>query len=101
MLKVENSKNAANSDAWRENSNQGLAFCHFFGRRFAGSQTPPLLKLVKVESDGPISSPTRGPTRTLYERRDGVQLSDPKNLNFCGHLDVHTESELGPESDWK
>ena len=56
---------------------------------------------LKVGSDGPNSSPTRAPTRTLYERLDGLQLLDPRNLNFCGHLDVHTESELGPESDWK
>ena len=53
--------------------------------------------VVKVESDGPISSPTRVPTRTLYERLDARKnsnFSDPK-VGF--HPDVHTESELGPE----
>ena len=51
---------------------------------------------VKVGSDGPISSPTRVPTRTLYELLDGLQLLDPRNLNFCGHLQPIPDSSWGP-----
>ena len=44
-------------------------------------------------SDGPNSSPTR----TLYERLDGVQLLDPRNLNSRRSYRVRVGTRVGLE----
>ena len=50
-----------------------------------------------MRSDGPNSSPTRAPTRTLYERLDGLQLLDPRNLNSRRSYRVRVGIRVGLE----